>query len=622
MRFQLFLCLAVFCFSHASAQIIERKTTSASDRIGTDSFAVHSQAFSLNRTGEANMQSADLIWRPLLKHVCEAHEPRIPGDEEIERIKAQKTALKRSTSVNVIAERSTNTAVVPTVGANFAGNSNNGHSPMDNHIAISNGGMIVSVANTTIEVDDKSGNTLYFNDIVTFLNDANITNVCDPNVLYDPAQDRFIFFAQECAGASANSYLCIAFSKTNDPSQGWWTYKISGHLIPGTWFDYPKTAISTNELYISGNCFDDLGNYAESILYQIQKNNGYSGASLSWQYWHNIPGSPFTLLPVSYGIGSTYGPGCYLVATKAGGASSFDFYNLTDDMTASNEQLLHSTISTTTYSPSGDALQQGTTCLLDNGDCRALSGFYLNGILHFVFHSDYMNGYNGINYNRFDVAKKKNTSSTFGLSGYDYSYPSVAAYTNVVSDPSVMIGFGRSASNIYPEMRAVHCDVNMNWSASTLVKSSTSYVSMTSTTKERWGDYTGMTRDHSSATPSVWMNGMYGTGSNTWKTWIAEIHDPWMSIPPLAKDVKSLVKVSPNPVTDIFRIQFEIEQTERIVISLYDMQGRLVRELFNNVAQTGENIFTFNKAALSNGSYLLKINTATKTLSHEVIQVQ
>jgi hypothetical protein len=621
MRFRILLCLA-FCYVQVvSAQIVEVKTRTAKDLVAADSQAVHSQAYMLSSTGETNMQSADLLWRPLVKHVCEAHEPRTPAFETIERIKEQKTASKRNSNPTINAERSMNTAVVPMVGANFAGNSNNGHSPMDNHIAISNGGMIVSVANTTIEVDDKSGNTLYFNDIVTFLNDATITNVCDPNILYDPAQDRFIFFAQECAGASANSYLCLAFSKTNDPSQGWWTYKISGHLIPNTWFDYPKTAISTNELYISGNCFDDQGNYAESILYQIQKNNGYSGASLNWQYWHNIPGSPFTLLPVSYGIGGTYGPGCYIVATKVGGASNFDFYNLTDDMTASNEQLLHYSIATTAYSPSGDAAQQGTSCLLDNGDCRALSGFYLNGIVHFVFHSDYSNGYNGINYNRFDVSKKKNTSSTFGLSGYDYSYPSVAAYTNVVSDPSVMIGFGRSAANIYPEMRVVHCDVNMNWSASTLVKSSSNYVSFTSTTKERWGDYTGMTRDHSSSTPSVWMNGMYGTSSNTWKTWIAEIHDPWLSVhTPAAKP--SNVTVFPNPVVDISRIQFELANTETINIALYDMKGQLVKQLFSNSAQAGENIFTFNKAALVSGNYILKISTASKIISNELIQVQ
>jgi hypothetical protein len=130
-----------------------------------------------------------------------------------------------------------------------------------------------------------------------------------------------------------------------------------------------------------------------------------------------------------------------------------------------------------------------------------------------------------------------------------------------------------------------------------------------------------MTRDHSSATPSVWMNGMYGTGSNTWKTWIAEIHDPWLTTPSLATKSAS-AKVYPNPVVDISRITFEMASTEYVHIALYDLQGRLVKELFANTAQAGENIFTFNKAALANGTYLLKISTTTKTISNELIQVQ
>lgn len=163
-------------------------------------------------------------------------------------------------------------------------------------------------------------------------------------------------------------------------------------------------------------------------------------------------------------------------------------YDLTDDMTASNEQLNYYSISTTAYSPAADAGQLGTTCLLDNGDCRMLSGFYLNGIVHFVFHSDIGNGWNGINYNRLTLSTSTNQSSVFGLSGtYDYSYPSLASYATTISDKSVMIGFGRSSSAIYPEVRVVNCDDAMNWSPSTLVKSSSTFVGNNSQIDERWG---------------------------------------------------------------------------------------------------------------------------------------
>jgi hypothetical protein len=84
---------------------------------------------------------------------------------------------------------------------------------MDNSIAISNGGWIVTVANTTIEFDDITGANTYYNDIPSFFNDNSITNVCDPVVIYDSGADRFIFFAQECSGQASNSNLLICFQK-------------------------------------------------------------------------------------------------------------------------------------------------------------------------------------------------------------------------------------------------------------------------------------------------------------------------------------------------------------------------------------------------------------------------
>ena len=130
-------------------------------------------------------------------------------------MKAAKQLEKRSQPGGSPSENAV-AAVVPAVGTNFLGNINNGSSPLDNNIAISDGGIIVSVANTTVEIDDDNGTNLYYQPIVDFYNDPLITNVCDPVVLYDRPADRFIFFAQECSGVSANSKLLICFSKSNN----------------------------------------------------------------------------------------------------------------------------------------------------------------------------------------------------------------------------------------------------------------------------------------------------------------------------------------------------------------------------------------------------------------------
>ena len=223
--------------------------------------------------GDETAPSLDLLWKPLLskkKEIKEFH-PEVPNEEKLDSIKGAKQLFKNKTikpNSEIISQK-----ITPVLGANWLGNLNSGSSPLDNNIAISNGGIIVSVSNNILEIDDSQGNLLYYNDFVTFFNSSSIQDVCDPVVLYDNQADRFILFFQECSGVSANSKLCIAFSKTNNPSTGgWWKYQITGNpLNDGSWFDYPKMSISSNELYITGNLFFESGDFNEAILYQIDK---------------------------------------------------------------------------------------------------------------------------------------------------------------------------------------------------------------------------------------------------------------------------------------------------------------------------------------------------------------
>ncbi|MGB4846540.1 MAG: T9SS type A sorting domain-containing protein [Saprospiraceae bacterium] len=580
-----------------------------------------SKEYTAQLLGEISPVSIDLNWKPVLSNISIEHHSEY--DEQLEQIKNQKTLLKLN---NLFQPSDENSSLrgggAPIVGINFQGNENTGTSPLDNSVAISNGGRIVSVANNSIEFYSTNGSLNFSNKIDEFFNDASITHVCDPVVIYDSGADKFIFFAQECSGSPDNTNLLICFSKTNNPNSGWWKYKFTGDPSgSNTWFDYPKLAVSTNELYITGNSFSESGNFREALLYQIEKNNGYTGGTINWQYWNDIEGSPFTLLPVSYGQQGNYGPGCYLVATESSGSSTIDLYDLTDDMSSTNEQLNHYSISTEAYVPAGDGLQFGTSTGLDNGDCRALSGFYLNGIIHFVFHSDYSNGYNGINYNRLDVNSQTNTHSMFGLDGYEYSYPAIASFASTETDKSVMIGFGRTATSIYPEVRVVFCDNNMNWGNSTLVREGEGYSDYTASAgdAERWGDYTGIYRKHNSSSPTVWMSGMYGTTSNDWSTWIAEITGSGSMTGIESIDKNNNFRVYPNPAYQEFKTEFELAVNSKINISIYDDQGKLVKSLYNGSGIAGKNQFTFNASNLQPGIYFISIQSNNQLLKNEKI---
>ncbi len=558
--------------------------------------------------GSTSEKTSDLKWLPILvkkKEMKEFH-PETKNEELLEELKKEKQKKKKE--LNGSNEGSTLKST-PIIGSNWLGNVNNGSTPMDNHMAISNNGIIVSVSNTILEIDDSQGTLLYYNDLVSFFNVSSIQDACDPVVIYDNQQDRFILFFQECSGTAAGSKLCICFSKSNNPANdGWWKYAITGNpLNDGSWFDYPKMGISTNELYISGNLFFESGGFNESVLYQINKNSGYTGSALDWDYWSNISGSPFTLLPVSYGQTGGYGPGCYLVSTESAGDNVIHLYDLTNDL-HNNPSLNHYIVNTDAYSPAANANQQGSNDLLDNGDCRSQSGFYLNGIIHFVFHSDINNGWNGINYNRLNVSALTNTSSTFGMSGtFDYSYPSIASFGSNANDKSVMISFLRSGSSIFPQCNVVNCDNNMNWSASTIVKEGDSFVDFNSSSTERWGDYTGACRQYNATNPKVWVNGMFGNTDNIYDTWIAEVGVNSSGINELTMENK--VKVYPNPVVQQYHLDFEYTQTEKIEIVLLNTQGKQIQNLYNGIAFIGKNSFSFNQGALEAGEYFLVVKT-------------
>ncbi|MEN9345559.1 MAG: hypothetical protein RLZZ60_1028 [Bacteroidota bacterium] len=582
------------------------------------SSAIKSIEFQALYLGEIIPKSTNLKWKPIIINKCIKH--GAPEEEEISKIRAsypKKIKFDSSKNEALVNVTTTNDAVV---ARNFIGNLNSGTTPMDNSIAISNNGNIISVANSTIEFYDSDGRLIFSNSIEAFFNDPNIINTCDPLVIYDSGSDKFIFFAQECSGSTDNTFLLVCFSESNDPTGKWHKYKLNGNPAGNnTWFDYPKIALSNNELYITGNSFTDNGPFKEALLYQIEKNNGFNGGNIKWQYWHNISGNPSTLLPVSNGHLGNYGPGCYLVSTKSGGSDKIEFYDLTNDMSASDEQLNHYTINTTAYKPSAKGYQKNSTIELDNGDCRAMSGFYLNGTLHFVFHSEYSNGYQGINYNRIDVSNLSITSKLFGLENYEYSYPSVASFSTDKNDKSVLIGFLRGGSSIYPEFRVVKCNDDMTWNGSILVKDGEDYCQIigSSSEPERWGDYTGISRKHNSQTPCVWVNGMFGNSNNKWDTWIGEITE--QNNTNLIVPEKQSIIAFPNPVQKTFNLEFETSSNETIIIELFDQSGKLVIQLFNDIVHPGKNHFQFNTTSLANGTYTLLFSANKKILRNEKI---
>lgn len=574
--------------------------------------------------GFSNTPSLDLEWQPAITSIISKNESEYR--RKLREIKEAKKPLKLQTPAEETQQKSTATA--PVMSTNFVGlNAQGANTPMDNTIAVGNNGIVVSMVNSRIAYYNASGTQTYIQTIHALINDNQISNnVCDPKVIYSSADDRFIMFVQTCDGVAATSAIVVGFSKSNNPADGWYFYYFTGNpLQDGSWFDYPKMAISNDEVFISGNLFYEGSGFNTAVVYQIQKGPCFSGTTTNAVYWANLAGSPFTLLPVSLGHTGGYGPGIYMVATAGAtsGSTQINLYDITNNIASTTAQVNAYSVTTTSYSVAADAPQPAGGKDLDVGDCRSLDGFFLDGVIHFVFNTDAGNAWNGINYNRLNVSNGTNQSSVYGEPGVsDNSYPSVASISNNTADKSVIIAYNRVSQSVNPETRVIKCDNSMTWSPSTLVKAGASKIdhNWNSANTERWGDYSGICRKYNDNPPSVWMAGTYGTTQQYWGTWIAKITEGPLSVQQ-ANTEGSDAKVYPNPIVDNYYVEFTLAEKQQVNISIIDAAGRMVKELYNGNAMKGKSRFSFNKANLSAGTYFLTISNGTEKIKNEKIVI-
>jgi hypothetical protein len=589
----------------------------------------HSTIMQVQKSGEAGNQKKVKQWDfSLISRSQRVHPATV-----VDSIVTYKTALKQQVidELSIKTHKST-MASPPVISTNFEGNWSVTVHPPDNNLAISNAGDIVSVNNDGVEYYDESGNLLYLDDWSDFINDNSLNSIIyDPVVQYDSQADRFVMAVLHGSSASTSKVI-VFFSKSSDPMNGWHVYQLSGNpLNDNSWFDYPKLGISGQEIYITGNLYDPADNFNQSIIYQVEKSQGYAGGSLNWQYWFNLNSTPFpafTLVPTSYGHQGNIGPGMLFVSTRPGGENRVRVWQLTDYI--NNSPSLNSFVANVSaYSPAGDGFMPNTSLLLDNGDNRILHAFFLNDEIHYVFNADINQGWCGIHYNRLNVNNLTNQSATLGNAGVeDYSFPVLASFATQTSDPSVMVSFLHSSQSIFPSTSVVHCNANMQWSQPTLIQSGTNYVDFLPGNKQRWGDYNGMARKHNSSTPTVWSATSFGTdivtstGSlpNTYKTWIAKIVGSNVFNPELETGETS-VKVYPNPASDLIQVDFVLEQREKIKIELYDLGGKLVKLLYADTPRSLSSRLSFNRGALTKGQYLLTISNQNEVLYTEKVLV-
>ena len=457
------------------------------------------------------------VHKPLPSQPNEDEEYRIKTQEKLEKIRQNPQGWPDTEGV------SRNMASAPIVGNEWENLGAGGWVPPDNAGAISASGYIVSAKNSQIGYYDIDGNASAEWSLADFFSPIYGTDnfVYDPRVEYSNYHNKWIVVA--LGGASqSNTNVLVAFSKTSNPNDGFWMYSFGGDLCDNgdVWFDYPKIAVSAEELFITGNLFNDAENFQGATTYQIELADAWTGGTISYVTYCNIDnaglfgGSAFSIVPLGMAWTAT-SPGIVMVAENGG---SLTYYYI-DNSIGNNPSLnTYSVNGEPSASSGGGVAQQGTTQLLDGGGTRLRDGFYYDGVIHLVHNVEGNDGFWKIRYTQIDFSSGDATAANdWGIDGYDYNYPCIDPWgaTGASWDGSVIIGFLRSATNIYPQFRAVR--YNGSYTGSFLLKSGESPIQ-----NERWGDYIDGAVRENQGQAEVWLFGQYGK-SNAYGNWAAQL---------------------------------------------------------------------------------------------------
>jgi len=83
----------------------------------------------------------------------------------------------------------------------------------------------------------------------------------------------------------------------------------------------------------------------------------------------------------------------------------------------------------------------------------------------------------------------------------------------------------------------------------------------------------------------------------------------------------NLFQVFPNPVNDIATMQVTLQTPGKISLKIYNMEGKLVRDLINNVNRSGAFTESVNLSNLGTGNYILMLQTPSGNVSRQLIKM-
>lgn len=508
------------------------------------------------------------------------------------------------------------TSYKPILLQSFLANSTQS-TPNDNDIAVSNGNMVMSVLNTNVGVFNDTGKYLFSRNLSSVAKSLkNLTRTYDPRVLYDPTQDRFILVFLQ-GSSSADTRICVGFSKSNDPTKDWTFYQLPGNIWgDSSWSDYPIISINQNDLFITVNRLKDntywKNGFIESVIWQVDKINGFKGDTLNQKAYYNIKykdRSIWSICPARQGNQQLDAYMNFVSLRPEDEKNDTVFIHEIMGNVSSGKSFLKSRIlkSPQPYGLQPNALMPNGKKLQTN-DARVLTALYTNNALYFSGNSiDSATFSPSLFFAYVDGLYTQNPSITSKIihnDSFDIAYPSIAYTGGGLGNKSIMLTCSYVSQTQFPGTGVYMLDRNLDASEYLIVKRGESVVNLIGDTVERWGDYTGIQEKYNEK-GVCWLSGSFGRNNNN-LTWIGRIFnsDPGLNIAETEKE--NYLKVYPNPSSELIELEIPAEKTELVEIYLNDIQGKSTLLLCDKI-KFGINRFRMDVQHIPSGIYSISI---------------
>lgn len=490
--------------------------------------------------------------------------------------------------------------------------------PNDNNMAISNGGIVVSVINSTITMMDDTGAVLMYRTLRSVVRNQlpNLDRTFDPKIIYDPINDRFILVFLQ-GSTSADTRIIVGFTQNNDPTDIWNFYAVNGNPFGrATWSDYPIIGMNHEDFFITVNILRDGESWQEgfeqSVIWQIQKSSGYEGNdSLASRLFHdlNYNNKPIWSMCIVRA-------GDWETDRNREGREHKDhmhFLSVRPDASLNDTvfvQTIHGSIrkggyeydlqTRTTTKPYGvppSAFQKEIGYRLQTNDTRVLDAFEQDGIIQYVQSTIIPEtGMPGIFHGVFSLTDNDQVEANYIQSDtLEFAYPSIAYVGDDTRSMASVITFSHSSELHYPGTAAVFYNglkgVDESYSKVILVKEGEGLINtFLADSIERWGDYTAVQRMYNEP-GTAWLCGSHGRANNTVGSWIGKVTiDPKMNF--TSKPEKAIL--FPNPVEHEVSLILELANDQNLSFNIYDTRGSLLVEMGEYQLRAGVNTIRLN----------------------------